>query len=121
MSFLAFQSAKVQEFTGKYAQGDFISFSDLKTWIEPCLYEYTDGLEIRKAVQFFDADNDGKIAEADLRSMLKSFAQTENNYCSDAEIAEIIKLGQKMRIGTEIDVEFFIKELQGNWARRYNK
>ena len=52
-----------------------------------------------EAVSFFDTDNDGIILQAELASMMNSFAKSESTYInSPAEINEINRIGRSIAV-----------------------
>ena len=119
---------------------DFISLKDVVKFVEKYIHKYTDDARLKEAIGFFDNDNDGKIGNTDLRSMMNSFGLTEQEYIHKVEKldgnfrnvqplntedilrqgttkASLDKENKKFVIEQDLDSKKLQSELKGYWFK----
>jgi Ca2+-binding EF-hand superfamily protein len=76
---------------------------------------------LRKAIQTFDYDNDGKIPFEEFEYFMKNFGETENSYMDDFRIHALLECSKPLDSNGNIEVERLVSNLSAWYTTKSKK
>ena len=95
----------------------YVSIEDLLKFLNKYIHKYSDKRVLEDAVNYFDMDKDGQIRPDELKSLLNTFAATED-YLDENKIKEIVNCGKKSKDDQgQIECKRFINNINETWKK----